>query len=255
MLCDLFLSYKKDFKAHKDFFIYFFCKIILTLKSLKTEDMRLNGFLRRIFRKKQQFLPFFAQQGTYLLHASDALCRMTEAEGGQEWRKIEKEIKACEVQGDALLAEFNETLRENILMSLTRSDLQTIAMHIDEFLDTINDSAKTITLYMPQRIDPQIRDLASYINAEAAALKQMLYYFGDIKKNYAQINLQCERITELEHAADDVFAEYIGFIFTNDKDAIEIMKYKNIAETFESSTDAAKVVSDAVRKMILRYVE
>lgn len=217
--------------------------------------MSLNGFFKRTLRRNQHFLPFYAQQATYLLHASETLCHMTETMDDVDWRKFEKEIKACEVQGDALLAEFNETLRENILVSLRRSDLQTIAMHMDEFLDTINDSAKTITLYMPQRIDPQICDLASYINAEAEALKKMLSYFGDLKKNYAHINMQCERITELEHAADDVFAEYIGFIFTNDKDAIEIMKYKNIAEAFESATDAAKVVSDTVRKMILRYVD
>lgn len=216
--------------------------------------MGILGLFRTLSEKKRQFLPFFAQQGTYLLHAADTLCQMTETMVGSEWRKYEKEIKACEVQGDALLAEFNEALREKILVSLRKSDLQTIAMHIDEFLDTINDSAKTITLYMPQRIDTQIIDLATYIKAEADALKKMFSYFDDIKKNYAQINMQCERITELEHAADDVFAEYIGFIFTNDTDAIEIMKYKNIAEAFESATDAAKVVSDTVRKMILRYV-
>lgn len=217
--------------------------------------MGIKGLFKRVFRKQQQFLPFFAQQGTYLIHASGALCQMTETMELTDWRRFEKEIKACEVQGDALLSEFSETLRENILAALRRSDLQTIAMHIDEFLDTINDSAKTITLYKPRRIDSQIRDLASFINAEADALKQMLACFGDIKKNYARINMQCERITELEHAADDVFAEYIGFIFTNDNDAIEIMKYKNIAEAFESATDAAKVVSDTVRKMILRYIE
>lgn len=217
--------------------------------------MGILGMFRKFSEKKRQFLPFFAQQGTYLLHAAGTLCQMTETMEGSEWRKYEKEIKACEVQGDALLAEFNEALREKILFSLRRSDLQNIAMYIDEFLDTINDSAKTITLYMPQRIDTQIKDLATYINAEADALRKMFSYFGDIKKNYAQINMQCERITELEHAADDIFAEYIGYIFTHDTDAIEIMKYKNIAEAFESATDAAKVVSDTVRKMILRYVE
>mgnify|MGYP003294447557 CR=1 FL=1 len=31
------------------------------------------------------------------------------------------------------------------------------------------------------------------------------------------------------------------------------MKYKNIAETLEASTDAAKRVSDSVRKIIMRY--
>lgn len=80
-------------------------------------------------------------------------------------------------------------------------------MGIDEFLDHINDSAKSILLYMPETIDMQIRDMAQYINAQADALKKMMGLLGDMKKNYAQISLQCERITELEHAADDAFAE------------------------------------------------
>ena len=83
----------------------------------------------------------------------------------------------------------------------------------------------------------------------------MMALFGDVKKNYAQIAVQCERITELEHAADDAFAEYIGYIFTHESDAIELMKYKNIAEAFEATTDAAKTVSDSVRKIIMRYVD
>ena len=106
---------------------------------------------------------------------------------------------------------------------------------------------------MPKRIDPQIVDLAQYINASADSIKKLMPLFGDLKKNYAKIAVQCERITELEHAADDTFAEYIGYIFTHESDPIELMKYKNIAETFEAATDAAKRISDSIRKMIMRY--
>ena len=67
--------------------------------------------------------------------------------------------------------------------------------------------------------------------------------------------MQCDRITELEHAADDAFAEYIGFIFTKESNPIELIKYKNIVEAFEATTDAAKRVSDSVRKMIMRYFD
>ncbi len=141
------------------------------------------------------------------------------------------------------------------MTSMRRSDMQTIAMSIDEFLDHINDSAKSILLYMPERIDLQIRDLAQYINTEANALRTMMGLMENPRSNYSQIVLQCERITELEHAADDVFAEYIGYIFTNEQNAIDVMKYKNIAEAFEAATDAAKDVSDNVRKIVLRYVE
>lgn len=216
--------------------------------------MGILRFLNR-FRTQNHYLPVLAQQATYLQHASSALCEMTEATDKNKWKKLEREVKACEVQGDALLAEFHELLYEAILRRVRRIDIQTIAMNIDEFLDHINDSAKSIPLYMPKRIDTQIADLAQYIHAQADAIKKMMSYIEDFKKNYAQIAIQCERVTELEHAADDVFVEYIGYIFATESDPIELMKYKNIAEAFEATTDAAKRVSDSVRKIIMRYAD
>ncbi len=180
---------------------------------------------------------------------------MTETMEKSRWSLYEKEIKACEVQGDALLSEFHEQIYESLMTNVRRTDMQTIAMSIDEFLDHINDSAKSILLYKPSRIDAQIRDLAQYINMEANALRTIMGLIEKPEKNYSQIILQCERITELEHAADEAFAEYIGYVFTNEQNAIEVMKYKNIAEAFEAATDAAKDVSDNVRKIVLRYME
>lgn len=217
--------------------------------------MKKSRLFRRLFVRRRRFVPIFTQQATFLQHASEALCAMTETVEAPRWRQLEKEVKACEVQGDALLSEFHEQLYENIIMSIRRSDMQTIAMSIDDFLDHINDSAKSILLYMPVRIDQQIKDLANYINAEADAVKEIMNLLADMKGNYNQIAVQCERITELEHAADDAFADYIGYIFTNESNAIEVMKYKNIAEAFEAATDSAKHVSDHVRKILLRYVD
>ena len=134
-------------------------------------------------------------------------------------------------------------------------DVQSIALHIDELLDHINDAAKSFHLYDPDRIDPQIADLAQYLHAQTDSIKKMVSYFGDLKMNYSQIILQCERITELEHAADDTYEEYIGFIFKNEQNAIELIKFKNIAETLEAATDAAKRVSDIVRKIIYKYID
>lgn len=217
--------------------------------------MKLLRFFRRLTGRKPAYAPVFAQQSTYLVQASRALVAMTEVNDHSQWRMYEKEVKACEVQGDALLAEFHEQLYEDFMTSVTRADLQAIAMDIDTFLDHINDSAKSIMLYMPQRIHPQVHDIAQYINAEADAIRTMMPYIGDVKKNYSAIVMQCDRITELEHAADDVFAEYIGYIFTHETNPIELIKYKNIAEAFEATTDTAKKVSDSVRKLLMRYFD
>ena len=217
--------------------------------------MKRKLFFTRILERKNHYVPVFAQQATYLLQASEALCNMTETMDPVQWRRFEREVKACEVQGDALLAEFHEQLHETLVRRLRRIDVQSIAMNIDEFLDHINDSAKSIPLYMPKRLDSQISDIAQYIRAQSDALKKMMALLIDIKNNYPQIAIQCERITELEHAADDAYEEYIGFIFRNEENAIEVIKFKNIAETLEAATDAAKRVSDIVRKVIYKYID
>ena len=108
---------------------------------------------------------------------------------------------------------------------------------------------------MPERIDSQLKDLAQYIRSETEAIMSIASMSGHLHENISQILIECDRITEIEHAADDAYEEYIGLIFTNEENPIELMKYKNIAETLEAATDAGKTVSDNIRKIILRYVE
>lgn len=217
--------------------------------------MKILKLFRRFSRKKEQYLPIFSQQAAYLVQAARSLCRLVGTEDQSIWRQCEREIKACEVQGDALLAELQEQLYEDMLSAVTRTDMQAIAMDMDEFMDGMNYSAKAVLLYMPDRIDSQIRDLAQYIYSEADAIKTMIPLLGNIKRNHQLISVQCERITEIEHAADDTYAEYIGYIFTSEANAIDVMKYKNIVEAFEAATDSAKKLSDGVRKILMRYID
>ena len=63
-----------------------------------------------------------------------------------------------------------------------------------------------------------------------------------------------ERVTELEHAADDAYEEYMGYIFGNEENTRELIKYKNLAEMLENATDAHKRISDNIRKLLLNYL-
>ena len=154
------------------------------MESSNVTCMKPIRFLRKLFLRKLPYMPVFAQQGTFLKHAADILCKMTETVDLEQWRKYEREVKACETQGDSILTEFYEQLSEKIIATIRRGDMQTIAMNIDEFLDHINDSAKSFRLYQPSRTDSHIRDLAQYVSAQANAVKEMMTYMGDLKKNY-----------------------------------------------------------------------
>ena len=216
--------------------------------------MHLLRSLRHLFDGKLDLTPVFARQADLLCQSSDTLVRMLSTLDPEQWKVCQREIKSCETQGDALLTDFREQLSLRLMGSLNRTDLTTIAMSMDDSLDVIKDAAKAVQIYQPRKIDPQLQELAQLISSEAHALRDLLPMLWHIKEKASAISLQCDRVTEMEHAADDAYEEYIGYIFTKEEDRREMTKYKNLAELFEKATDSQKHVADCVRLMVLRFL-
>ena len=216
--------------------------------------MRIIRSLRYLFLPRQNLAPIFSRQAEYLCQASGLLVKMLSSEDKADWKQCRREIRSCEKQCDALLTEFREMLSERLMGSLARTDLSTVAMSMDDCLDVIKDASNAVLIYNPRKIDPQLLDLARIIQDEARALKELLPMIWDIRKKATAIALQCDRVTELEHSADDAYEEYIGHIFSEEEDFREMTKDKNLAELFEKATDSEKHVADCIRMMVLRFL-
>ena len=210
--------------------------------------------MRHLFHPKRDLTPVFTQQAAYLCRCSETLVRMLSTLDKEEWKRCHREIHTLEVQGDALLTEFREMLAERLMGSLGRTELTTVAMSMDDCMDVIKDASKAVLIYNPRKIDSQLRDLAMIIQTEANALRDLLPLLWDIKHKATEISLQCDRVAEMEHAADDAYEEYIGRIFSEEEDFREMTKYKNLAELFEKATDSEKHVADCVRLMVLKFL-
>jgi hypothetical protein len=213
--------------------------------------MNLLRSFQHLFGRKADLMPIFAQQAAFLCQSSDILCKMLESMDSSLWRQSHKEIRSLEHQGDALLTEFREQIMGRPIKPSTRANLTTVAMSMDDCLDVVKDASNAVLIYVPKKIDNQLKDLAQSILSEAKALKKLLPLLSDVRRNATEITLLCDRITELEHEADEAYEGYIGYIFSKEQDLREMTKYKNLAELFEKATDSAKHVGDCVRIMLL----
>ena len=216
--------------------------------------MHILRTFRHLFDGKRDLTPFFERQADLLCQSSDILVRMLSTVDPEQWILRQREIKSLESQGDALLQDYREQLSERLMGSLNRTDLTTIAMSMDDSLDVIKDAAKAVQIYRPRKIDQQLQDLAQLISSEAHTLKELLPMLWHIREKGTAIAHQCDRVTEMEHAADDAYEEYIGYIFSEEEDMREMTKYKNLAEILEKATDTQKHVADCVRQMVLRHL-
>lgn len=227
------------------FFVYEVKIIFMSL--YRKFKMHLHG-------AKHEYVPILAQQTDFLCKTSSLLVEMFSAVDHDLWSRLEKEIKSCEVQGDALLTEFHEMLSGQWFVQVNKLDLQAVAMAMDDCLDVIKDTSKALLIYQPDHIDSQLEELAQIARSQSEAIHEMIPYLCSIRKNVSAISLACERVTELEHMADDAYEDYIGFIFRNESDVRELIKDKNLAEMLENATDAHKKISDCIRKLLLHFL-
>ena len=208
----------------------------------------------RLFHPTQDLIPILERQSALLCKSASQFCEMQNSLDPETWKNSFKEMRNLEHQGDALLTEFREQIARVALGPGVRRELTTISMAMDDCLDVLKDCSNALNIYKPAKIDEQLMELTRINLDETKAIRQLMPLLSDIKKNATAITLQADRVTELEHDADETYENYVGYIFSQEPDMREMTKYKNLAELYEKATDSGKHVADCVRILLMRFV-
>ena len=123
---------------------------------------------------------------------------------------------------------------------------------MDDSLDIIDDCSKNLLMYQPKRIDNQLIETADYLHECACLLTEIIKQLEHISLNHNDIIEKCDKIKHIEHVIDAIYSDYISNLFKNETDYIELVKNKNIAETFESASDILKNVADTIRTIVIK---
>ena len=201
---------------------------------------------------EKQFFPTYSKQAETTQIAAKYLKELVKSDDPEERKLLTRMIKKQETTGDELLREFYVELNGAFITPFDREDMNALAMDLDTFLDFINHSAKTILMYNPKKIDKQIKEIIDNIHEDATLMIQIFDLLPDIGKNHQELSDLCQQVTQIEHVVDEIYGDYITYLFSNEKDEIELLKYKEIAQAVEDTTDRAKDVSSTVKCLIIK---
>ena len=214
--------------------------------------MALNNLFTRGSSREKHFFPTYLKQAETAQIAAKYLKELVKSDDPEERKLLTRMIKKQESTGDELLREFYVELNSAFITPFDREDMNALAMDLDQFLDFINHSAKTILMYNPKKIDKQIKEIIDNIHEDAAIMIEIFGLLDDLGKNHKQIGELCQKVTLIEHAVDDIYGDYISFLFSNEQDEIELLKLKEIAQVIEDTTDRAKDVTTTVKSIIIK---
>lgn len=166
-------------------------------------------------------------------------------------REIYHQIKDLEHIGDNQTHEIITMLNKSFITPFDREDIYSLTSALDDVLDLIDASAQHLVNYHINEVTPEAKELTFIILKSCQSLEKAVNHLGN-KKNYDAIKECCVEINSLENEADKVKHGVISKLFGQEKDPIFIMKWKEIYEILELTTDKCEDVANILESLVLK---
>jgi uncharacterized protein len=204
----------------------------------------------RLFPKQENFFDYFEELANKIEEGGRLFLEMTEKHNYSE-EKITK-LKEIEHEADVITHRTYEKMHKTFLTPIDREDIYALVNKMDSILDTIEATAVRIYLYKVKKPDDEIIKQVKVLNEAIKKVKSIVHAMRDMK-NAKMILDACVEINTLENAGDVILRTIIADLFVKEKDAIELIKWKEIFELIEEAIDVCEDVSNIVEGIVLKH--
>ena len=204
----------------------------------------------RLFPKEENFFEYFEELANKIEEGSQLFLEMTQNRDYSE-EKVAK-LKALEHEADGITHRTYERMHKTFLTPIDREDIYALVNKMDSIMDVIEATAIRIYMYKVKKPDDEIIKQAQILYDATKKIKEIIHGLRNMK-NSKMILDGCVEINTLENAGDGVLRTIITDLFIKEKDAIELIKWKEIFERLEEAIDVCEDVSNIVEGIVLKH--
>lgn len=199
----------------------------------------------------KKFFTMFEKASGNLFQISKVLVEAVNTSSPEKRKEFIKEIERLEHVGDGVAHEIFSELSANFITPFDREDIHELVSSLDDIVDFIHGSAKRIELYKVTEITPAMVKLAELILQSAEELHKAVTGLREMK-HINKIKEACVKINSIENHADDIFDMAIAALFEEEKDAIKIIKMKEILSALETATDKCEDAANVIESIVVK---
>lgn len=200
----------------------------------------------QLIPRDHKFYALFNEQAENIHRAAKMLVNLFE-----NFEQIDRqvsEIKFLEHRGDQLTHNLMKKLNLTFITPFDREDIHALSSALDDVLDLVEAAATRCITYKIKKVTPGAQRLAKVILHGAEIIVSAVAQL-DHPQNMLEY---CEQLTLLEEEADRIKGDCIARLFEDSMDPIEVIKWKEIYEVLESSTDKCEDVADVLESVVLK---
>ena len=204
------------------------------------------GLLSRVLPREESFFKMFVQQAENVHAGTKALVAMLANFSDPPTQS--RGIKELEHQGDTITHDLNTRLNKTFITPFDREDIHELSSKIDDVLDLADAAAGRLVIYRVKAIRPGVLELAQILEL---SVQQVVLAVRVLEKKDHVLNY-CIEINRLENEGDRISRNLIAQLFEQEKDPVEIIKWKEIIEAIETAIDKCEDVANVIETVILK---
>jgi len=192
------------------------------------------------------FFVLFQKQAENVVLGAQAFVRMLEHFSGVPEQV--QSIKAIEHNGDEITHQLFRKLNSTFITPFDREDIHELGSTMDDVIDLIDAAASRFVLYRVTHVRAGTADLCKVLAAATVELKEAVYAMQAPDKALHRVI----EINRLENESDRICRTLIAQLFEEEKNPVEIIKWKEIFEVIETAVDKCEDVSNVIESVILK---
>jgi predicted phosphate transport protein (TIGR00153 family) len=213
--------------------------------------MKLDKIFSYLAPKEGKFYPLFKDASANLIVGADLLVEFMNEPSAERREVLGQKIKEAELVGDAIAKNLYMALSSTFITPFDREDIFELIHATDSVLDLMHGAAKQAHLYKVKEIPGEFRDMAGLIRSASIEINTAFNGLRDVL-NLSKYKDNCHRIGEIEEQADDINHRYLAKLFQEEKDAIELIKKKDVLAALEKAVDRCDDVADILSSVIIK---
>lgn len=215
------------------------------------------GWFRALMPKEERFFHLFEKHAALVVAGAEALRGLLK--GGEGIESYCKEIFQREAEADEVIRQVLTAVRRSFVTPFDRTDIQDLISSMDDAIDQMNRTAKTIVMYEVRSFEPQMQQMAEVILQAAKLVLEAVPLLSSIGPNAARINALTAKIIAIEEQADDIYDRGLKALFLasrsgDPRDSDKAMNFiigSQIYDHLEKVVDRFEDVSNEINSIVV----
>jgi len=211
-------------------------------------------FLRLLMPKEERFFDLFNRHANAIVAGSVALRALLDV--GDDFQKNFQTVLDREHDADDVTREVLTTIRRTFITPFDRDGIQDLTNAMDDAIDQMQKTAKTIMLFEVRAFTPQMKDMADNIVQCARLVQEAVPLLKSISQEATRLSAITEKITKLEGAADEMHDRGLKELFKqqNGANSIAFFVGHEIYDHLEKCVDRFDDVANEIQSIVIDHV-